>query len=77
MSSFRESDNTLAPIHNGLYQRYIANTWLWAKWENGVWYCAHGTKTAALLEKSRSHYQHTPATAYPSWRGLAKKPDAP
>lgn len=45
------------PCQSGIYQRYINGSWVYSKFDNGVWWTGALTKTVALASTKVSIYQ--------------------
>lgn len=81
MAEYLVFSNKKAPARNGVYQRNFTmgytNHWMWAKYENGKWYCSYSDFYTAKSADIVSGYQVGAKGALSSldWRGLAEKPE--
>ena len=62
---------TTQPARNGVYQRKFVSNVFYAKWKNGIWFCAWLTTYEAELETAISPIQ----TAF-AWRGIYQTENA-
>lgn len=81
MAKYLVFPNTVAPARDGMYQRSFTigetSHWMWAKYENGKWYCSYSDFYTAKSADIVSGYQVGDKATISSldWRGLAEKPE--